>query len=1292
MSSVARRVLLSICCLVAVAIVGTGTAGASSASSPPVVDSLTTEHMVDPLGIDTGTPLLGWVITSGGRGVSQSKYEIRVGPDKSSVESGNNLVWDSGQVISDRSFDVPYAGPALSSQTSYSWEVRVWDNNGNVSSWSKPASFETAFLDSSQFQGSWIGDAKSTSPTGPELLLRKDFSISDHAIARARLYVSGLSFPYIHIDGQQVSNNVLDTAFTEYGASTPWQIQNGELNIKGGEVGLLKQGANWTDYTMSFDTTPVANQAGWIVRGQDPGNLYLLILDTSDDATGPASSLQEVVEHNGGFSTIKNVSLPFTVTAGTQYHISTAVSGTSVTTSINGTQVASFDASQVPGGGISAGTVGFREDTPEAADFKNLTVTDPTGATLFSSALDQASDLDAFSRPGTNGASVDYRTFDVTSLLHPGTDALAVNLGNGFYAGGADDYGTSGEPWQPNQPKLKLELEVWYTDGTTSTVVSDGSWKVTTGPTTSNDPAVESFDARLEIPGWMQPGFDASSWDNAAVLPAPDAVMRAETIPPVTRTATIDPVKVTDVGTNLPVPSFGGTPTADWIWNATGGQTAIPPGNIFMRKDFTVADPSAISSAVLRVNGDDGDIVFVNGTQVSDSPSVNNGWQTSAISNIKPLLVAGNNVIAIEGINDGGNATSVIAVAQLDSTRIVTDGSWKALAGTPATPPDGWTTANFDDSSWPAAVVTGPFGIGPWDNGIQAPLPPTKVYDFGITTSGWAKITMEGTAGETVDIRYSEKLNSDGTVEGEGENNQTDTYTFAGSGPETYQPKYGWKGYRYIQVWSPSGGPLKIDSITGVVVHTHLISDGSFASSSSLLNEYNTAQKHTILNNQYSFGSDTPVYEKGGWTNDNGDYATSEMDNFNAEAYYDHMMQNFDDAQDGQGNVGFLVPTPPGDDQVDPLWGGSFLLLEFDIYQQYDNLDIIRRDLPNMEAYIDDLQSQIAPHGDIYQGTTFGDWVVPPNDPNPPSSQMLGTMFLYRETEDLSIMAGAIGDTAAQTKYAGEAIDIRNAVNNRFFNSTTDAYDDPAGINSHATGGPNGTISQATVANYDQTANVFGLAFGLAPNGDEQAIANGLAADVVAKGDHLATGANGSKYILPMLTKYGFANLAYSVATNPTAPGWGQWFLQCGATSMWESWEDSSCATARSRDHAFIGTVDDWLYNGVAGIQATSPGFRTVQIDPNPVGGLTSASGSEQTPLGPVSSSWTRSGTSFALTVTVPVGSKATVCVPAASASSVTESGSALANVVGVTVTGMQGSCLQLQVGSGTYKFQSTIS
>jgi alpha-L-rhamnosidase len=1111
----------------------------AQASSPaPLVSSLTTEHMTDPLGIDASHPLLGWVITSAARGVVQGKYEIRVAQDESNLVSGRDLVWDSHIVDSGQSFDVPYGGPALASQTRYYWQVRVWDNHGRVSPWSRPAWFETAFLDPGQFQGSWIGqypDSQQQNAAKGELLFRKPFTLAGR-VTRARLYLAGLSYPYPDINGRPVSDHVLDTAFTEYGKAAYWQVQQGSLHAAGGEAGILKEGSDWTDYTMTFSTSIASYQSGWVVRAQSPDTNYLLILDTNDDAVGPKDALQEVVDQGGSYHVISDIPLPFAVTAGTWYAVKTVVAGSSVTTWINGMQVASFGSSNLPSGvqPIASGTVGFREDSggEEQANFKDLSVTSPSGATLFSSPLDQASDLSAFAAPESNdGATVDYTTYDVTRLLHPGTNALAVSLGHGFYAGGADDYPSSGEPWQPTQPKLKLELDVWYANGGSAQILSDGTWKVSPGPTTADSPAAETYDARLAKPGWTQAGYDDSGWSNASVVSAPGAVLRAQLIPPIEKTATIKPVHVTE-------------------------------------------------------------------------PQAN-----------------------------------------------------------------------------------------------------TTVYDFRIITSGWARITMQGTAGTTVYIEYSEKLNPDGTVqkEGNGSTGQTDTYILKGGGPETYEPKYGWKGYRYVEVTTanPSGSssssssPLpKILSVAGVVVHTALPTAGDFHSSNGLLNRMHVAMRTTILNNQYSYGSDTPVYEKGGWTNDNGDYSTSEMANFDAEAYYQHMMRNFDDSQDSAGNIGWLVPTPPGDDQVDPLWGGSFLLIEYNMFENYDDLGVIRRDYSHMAAYMDYMASLIAPTGYVYMETTWGDWSVPGNA-TPPSSEMLGSMFLYREAKDLAIMAAAIGNTAGASKYGELASKIRAAVNSQFYDPAFHEYYDPPGTISHARGGPNGptgcTPGGSVPCGYDQTANVIGLAFGLAPAQDRQAIAKGLAADVVAKGNHLATGANGSKYILPMLTEAGYGDLAYQVATNPTSPGWGQWFLQCGATTMWEAWTNSTCGGVRSLDHAFMGTVDDWLFADVAGIQATSPGFRTVQIKPSPVGGLASASAYETTPLGRVSSSWARSGTSFALTAQVPVGSRASVCVPAASAQSVTESGDPVGRARGVTVIGMRGSCLQLRVGSGTYRFHSTM-
>ena len=1258
-----------------------------SLSSPPAavaaptglqVGSLTTEHVADPLGIDTSHPLLGWVITASGRGVSQSKYEIRVAADEGDLHSGRGLLWDSGQVRSSQSFDVAYGGPALASQTRYYWQVRVWDQNGNASQWSGPdAWFETAFLNPGQFQGSWI--ASPASMAGPELLLRKDFALGGQPISRARLYVAGLSYPYVSINGRQISDHVLDTAFTAYDKTVNYsafdvtQLMRGGSNAIAVSLGNGFYAGGADDYSGGQAWQPAQPTLKLELEVWDAtGKATRVLSDASwKVATGPTTANAPDVE-----SYDARLAKPGWTQTG---YNDSGWAGDVVLPDANA-PVPSY--SGTPVADWLWNTPGAANAAPVGTSYlrKTFTVADPSS---LSSALlrvnaddgDQAY-VNGKLVSGSSGTVVDSwqqsQVSDIKALLVPGTNVIAI-------AGIA------------NNPDASGVIATAQLDSTR--IVTDGSWKALPG-TPAAPPA-----------GWNTAGFDDSSWPAANVLGAygmspwgtsvrlvtgPAGVLRAQLIPPIEETATVNPVKATSLpGVSVAVPSYTTAPVANWIWNTAGASNAAPAGTIYLRKTFTVADPSSLSSAALRVNGDDGDQAYVNGTLVSSSPgTVANSWQNSQVSDIKSLLVPGTNVIAIAGIANQPDASSVIATAQLDSTRIVTDGSWKALPGTPAAPPAGWNTAGFDDSSWPAANVQGPYGMAPWNTNIQNPSGPSKVYDFGITTSGWARITMRGTAGTQVQVTYSEQLNADGSAQREGGNGQTDTYILNGNGPETYEPKYGWKGYRYVQVSVAAGATLPaIQSAQGIVVHTALATSGNFTSSSDLLNRMHVAMKNTILNNQYSYGSDTPVYEKGGWTNDNGDYATSEMANFDAESYYDEMMQNFDDSQDPAGNIGFLVPESPGDDNVDPLWGGSFVLIEYDALQQYDDVAMVRRDYHNLTAYVDDLADQIASTGYIYQGTTFGDWSVPGNA-NPPSSQMLGSMFLYREAADLATMAGAIGDTAGASKYQTLATTIRSAVNNEFYDATAHRYRDPLGLNSHALGGPNGTITSTA---YDQTANVFGLAFELAPDGAQQAIADGLAADVVAKGNHLATGANGSKYILPMLSQYGHADLAYQVATNPTAPGWGQWFLQCGATTMWEAWEDSSCDVARSRDHAFMGTVDDWLFGGVAGIQSTSPGFRTLAIDPYPVGNLNNASGSENTPLGQVSSRWTRSGSNFDLTVQIPVGAQASVCVPAGNANAVTESGVPVGRASGVTVAGMRGSCVQLHVGSGNYTFHSTM-
>ena len=156
-----------------------------------------------------------------------------------------------------------------------------------------------------------------------------------------------------------------------------------------------------------------------------------------------------------------------------------------------------------------------------------------------------------------------YTTSDVTALLRPGENVLASELGSGKFDDAARtwDWGWHKAQWRAT-PRLRLDLYVTYTDGTEQVVRSDDSWRVSVdGPTRYDSTYLgETYDARREIAGWKQPGFDDARWSVARVVAAPTGIVRAQVAEPTrvvaerpagTRTEPSPRVFVYDVGQNV---------------------------------------------------------------------------------------------------------------------------------------------------------------------------------------------------------------------------------------------------------------------------------------------------------------------------------------------------------------------------------------------------------------------------------------------------------------------------------------------------------------------------------------------------------------------------------------------------------------------------------------------------------------------------------------------------------------------------------------------------------------------
>src|SRR6266498_2373939 len=119
------------------------------------VKNLLCENRSNPVGIDVTQPRLSWQLVSDKRSTVQTAYEIKVSTDQD-VAAEKKQVWSSGKVASGQSVHVPYAGAELEAGKKYYWQVRVWNNYENTSTWSEPAFWQMGLLQPQNWQAKWI--------------------------------------------------------------------------------------------------------------------------------------------------------------------------------------------------------------------------------------------------------------------------------------------------------------------------------------------------------------------------------------------------------------------------------------------------------------------------------------------------------------------------------------------------------------------------------------------------------------------------------------------------------------------------------------------------------------------------------------------------------------------------------------------------------------------------------------------------------------------------------------------------------------------------------------------------------------------------------------------------------------------------------------------------------------------------------------------------------------------------------------------------------------------------------
>jgi alpha-L-rhamnosidase len=218
-----------------------------SANAQVTVSDLKCEYKTDPVGIDVLEPRLSWKVESPQRNTLQTAFEIRVAENLKSLESGNQLAWNSGKVDSSQSIHVVYKGAALKSRQRLYWQVRAWDNHGNTSQWSKSGYWEMGLLSADDWQAKWIQPDLKEDPntSNPARVLRKEFSVGK-AVAQARLYVTVLGLYEAEMNGKKVGDQVLTPGWTAYDSRLQYQTYDvTQLMQQGGNAIGITLGDGW---------------------------------------------------------------------------------------------------------------------------------------------------------------------------------------------------------------------------------------------------------------------------------------------------------------------------------------------------------------------------------------------------------------------------------------------------------------------------------------------------------------------------------------------------------------------------------------------------------------------------------------------------------------------------------------------------------------------------------------------------------------------------------------------------------------------------------------------------------------------------------------------------------------------------------------------------------------------------------------------------------------------------------------------------------------------------------------
>lgn len=507
-----------------------------------------------------------------------------------------------------------------------------------------------------------------------------------------------------------------------------------------------------------------------------------------------------------------------------------------------------------------------------------------------------------------------------------------------------------------------------------------------------------------------------------------------------------------------------------------------------------------------------------------------------------------------------------------------------------------------------------------------------QVLDFGQNASGIVQFTLKGRRGQRIVLSHAEVLDEAGnfyTANLRGAKAQ-DEYILNGE-LQTLRPHFTTHGFRYVRIEGGEGASF--GEFRLLVLHTDMQKTGTFECGDARVNRL---QQNIVWGQRGNFldiPTDCPQRdERLGWTGDAQMFCRTASFNYNVALFFGKWLGDVAAEQTKENGVPQTVPNiVPENAKGAAAWGDAATICPYTMYEVYGDRRLLERQYESMKGWVEYIRARSKRHLWL-SDFQYGDWLALDkeefSDRTGATDKYLIASAYYAYSAHLTAEAARIlGKERDAEKYRKLCEKIVASFRREFVT-------------------PRGRLVSET-----QTALVLALGFRLIPEKFRKDAVCRLRANIKDHGDHLVTGFVGTPYLMHVLTENGLHDVASVLLLNEDYPSW-LYEVKMGATTVWERWNaiqpDGTLFDPgmSSFNHYAYGSVGDWLYRKVAGIDLLEAGYKKISVRPHPVRALGNVAASYLTPYGKVCVSYTYRDGKVNWRVQIPVNTTAEIVLP----------------------------------------------